>query len=1238
LTLTYNGSDTKIWKVTDWVSTPREVVFGYDGSDRLSTVTDRAGKTTTYQYDGSTTRLTKIIDANAHTAVENHYDSNGRVDWQKDARGQQTDFSYDTYYAKTTQTLPASSFGNGSGGTYRPTIEHSFDPIGLTIKIVSKPTSSESLTTHFTHTSKWQVALSTDPRGKLTNFCYDTAGNLTRRVDPGASASDRLVTHFEYTGNDLTKVVAPKGVSFSNNNDKTNCGVSPTLDSAGLYTTFLAYDSSHNLTSTERRYTEPEAPSTVLSATTKFEYTDGANPGMVTRVIPPRGNTSSTPDYAYATLFDYYTSSSSASQAGMLERVTAPATTWNSAGDMTDFAYDAVGRRTSMIDPLGKLSGATASDHTWAYEYDAEDRLITVKTPSPVAPTSDSTRLITRFCYDSVGNRTHVLDANTQVTQYLYDERDGLEFVKQSPSPWSATSCGSIPSAPSDTITTRYAYDNLGFLTQVVRAHGDSTYARGVDYLYDGLGRLRRELQYPNWTSTSGALTTDYEYDGNGNLTLLREPNSQPSGGVTYAYDDLNRLTGINYSSSGTPDVTYTYDEHGNRLTMVSGTPDTTYTYDALDRLLSVAISGGDTVGYRYDRDGNRRRVIYPGSTGNVDYTFEKDGKLASLTDWASRTTSYSYFADGSVKDATNPNATRAAFSYDNALRLTEVHNQTTGGTPSTITRHKYTLDSVGNRTRMDEVLADIGTPTGGLITPGAQPNSFAPSALQSRMIRYNVANDATAIPSFTATIKQGSTTIRTLSATTAGSSFAVWDGKNDSGDIQPPGSYTAEISGQANQTITLTRQASHLYTYDRLYRLTREDNAFGPRTYAYDPLGNRLSVNSEIARTNYTYDKLDRLTQVGSTTYTNDNNGNRTGRGSDIFAYDQANRLIQFDPAATSATDYAYDGDGKRLCKSSTCSSPEFTYDVNRGLPVLVKDSTRLYVWGLGLAYAVDGTSIEVHHADGLGSVRALTNGSASVSTSYLTDAFGVSRLSRGTTQRMQYTGEPRDAESGFMYLRARTYDPAVGRFLQRDPYRGSIRSPFSLNGFAYVGQNPVSFVDPSGFALTQQILNDQTAATDCLMEADASHAGLLVNSGCMIHNSVVLVPVSTGAGRPTLLVPVNLPAKPPGMGGSESGEPQSAPVPSASNYRRLWFKAHPDASPNLIVHHSLPQKFEALLEGINIHENKYLRGVDKATHLKINKAWIEWEKGLGHLPTAQEIMDHAAKIDIDYGAHMVR
>ena len=74
--------------------------------------------------------------------------------------------------------------------------------------------------------------------------------------------------------------------------------------------------------------------------------------------------------------------------------------------------------------------------------------------------------------------------------------------------------------------------------------------------------------------------------------------------------------------------------------------------------------------------------------------------------------------------------------------------------------------------------------------------------------------------------------------------------------------------------------------------------------------------------------------------------------------------------------------------------------------------------------------------------------------------DAFG-SPIPRGGawggTNPWLYTGEQRDSESGMYYLRARYYDPAVGRFLSRDPI------PF-LQRYAYVGGNPVNLTDPSG------------------------------------------------------------------------------------------------------------------------------------------------------------------------------
>lgn len=120
-------------------------------------------------------------------------------------------------------------------------------------------------------------------------------------------------------------------------------------------------------------------------------------------------------------------------------------------------------------------------------------------------------------------------------------------------------------------------------------------------------------------------------------------------------------MTTIDYSGTSTPDVTYSYDLHGNRqhMTPQSGAslPTFDYTYDELDRLTQVAVAGTGsyTVTYAYDRDGNRRQITYPGSFNAVNYSFANDGKLASLTDWSSRTTSYTYYEDGSVKDVDLP-------------------------------------------------------------------------------------------------------------------------------------------------------------------------------------------------------------------------------------------------------------------------------------------------------------------------------------------------------------------------------------------------------------------------------------------------------------------------------------------------------------------------------------------------------------------------------------------------------
>ncbi|MBI3973620.1 MAG: hypothetical protein HY332_20285 [Chloroflexi bacterium] len=57
--------------------------------------------------------------------------------------------------------------------------------------------------------------------------------------------------------------------------------------------------------------------------------------------------------------------------------------------------------------------------------------------------------------------------------------------------------------------------------------------------------------------------------------------------------------------------------------------------------------------------------------------------------------------------------------------------------------------------------------------------------------------------------------------------------------------------------------------------------------------------------------------------------------------------------------------------------------------------------------------------------------------------------RAAKAHAQPFGYAGEQRDA-TGLLYLRARMYDPMLGRFLQRDPFVGLQAAPLTLNRFA--------------------------------------------------------------------------------------------------------------------------------------------------------------------------------------------
>jgi len=76
-------------------------------------------------------------------------------------------------------------------------------------------------------------------------------------------------------------------------------------------------------------------------------------------------------------------------------------------------------------------------------------------------------------------------------------------------------------------------------------------------------------------------VVVQFEYDGNGNVTARHDGNGNVIG---YEYDELFRLTGIDYPGGNSPDVTFVYGIDGNLSEMHDDTGITYYGYDQLGR------------------------------------------------------------------------------------------------------------------------------------------------------------------------------------------------------------------------------------------------------------------------------------------------------------------------------------------------------------------------------------------------------------------------------------------------------------------------------------------------------------------------------------------------------------------------------------------------------------------------------------------------------------------------------
>ncbi|WP_297776494.1 RHS repeat-associated core domain-containing protein [Mycobacterium sp.] len=846
---------------TDAEGTADEAVWRYDYDRRVSqpdSITDPLGNTTTMTYDSA-----------------------GDVTSRSDPLGNTSTWTYNRFDEPTSAT-----------DAMGVTTTNSYDSDGNLLSSAVPLDGGQTATTTYTYGDSahpGDVTTVTDPRGKTTDYTYDSFGERTSVTDPDG---DEMT--YDYT-------CTLAGAGCRSHVGWLYSSVSPRGNASGAspsdYTTSSTYDDDGEVLST----TDPRGETT--------SYTYNGN-GDRTSLTDARGNT---------TTYHYDAD-------GELTTTTRP------DGTELTSTYDDDGNVTAKVDGAGDATG---------YSYDARDELVsTTSPPTATAPGG----ITTTYGYDLAGRRISLTDAVGATTIYSYDAAGrltGLDYsdLTTPDVTYAYDADGRRVSMTDGTATTNYSYDAAGRLTDTVDGAGKS-----VAYGYDLAGNVTA-LTYPNGQTVTrgydpaGRLTsvsdwngetTTFGYDADGMLISTDYPNTVAEG-VTYDRDD--RMTTLTDTRSGTTLAGYGYTRNPNgqltaaTATGTAGAPSESYDYNTLNQIDSY-VSGSSAGSYGYDAADNPT-----GLADGVSQTFDAAGELQTATGAPIR-----LVGTASTTDST-PTSTSSTVALSGVRVNDQILLEVVGNKGEAAGAAGYTQvgawDGGDNNTRLTLLRRTAsGAETGATVTytePHLKPFTVLAAV-------YRGVNPANPIDTFsaagTANVTSTSVTAPQITADAAGEQLVVLQAETDNASAA---SWTAPPAMTEEVQSSVAAIAAGLADQPAAHA-----GLTGSRTSTTSVLGalETALVALRPAPTAFSYGP------TGDRTVLTPHGGAPIGYG-----YDQADRLVRYtdgDPADIAS--YSYNGDGLRTAKTVGGATSDEAYDtVTAGVPLLLSDGATDYLYGPG-------------------------------------------------------------------------------------------------------------------------------------------------------------------------------------------------------------------------------------------------------------------------------------------------